>query len=156
MRSLMILTMLAVGGTMTACKKEPEPKPAAKAPKKVEAPPVAQPIFFESGSADLDSAAENRIADKMKASTTWHVLCLGLADSTGDATANKTLSQQRANAAAEQLRKLLPGQGDRVHSYSIGEKVSDGQSALDRRVQFIFFKNNGQTMSEVVAAAGIK
>ncbi len=89
-------------------------------------------------------------------SSDWDVLVLGLADATGDAASNKVLSQKRADAVAAMLREKLPGESSRIKTHAIGEKLASGNaSILERKVEFIFYKDTGLPPRQVVEASGV-
>ncbi len=68
--------------------------------------PPATPVFFEPWSAALDDHATSAIASAAQAAQatpTARVVVTGAADSTGSATANKYISETRAQQVADQL-----------------------------------------------------
>ena len=121
--------------------------------------PIISPVNFETGSTEIAASEQDAIAKaaEVMKSSDWTVLVLGLADATGDAAQNKLLSEQRAEAVAAQLRKLTGGSlGDRIKVHAIGERLATGGSEVsERKVEFVFFKDEGLPLREVVVKSRV-
>jgi outer membrane protein OmpA-like peptidoglycan-associated protein len=123
---------------------EPAPAPAAQE-EKLEFGPVVDPVNFDSGSTSVGASemgAIDQAAGILKAGD-WKVIVVGLADSSGDDETNKVLSQQRADAVAEELRKRVALSDDRLQVRGIGERLATGATQSERKVEFVFYKNAG-------------
>lgn len=103
--------------------------------------PPATPVFFEPWSAALDGHALSSIAaaaQQAQATPTARVVVTGAADSTGSATANKYISETRAQQVADQL--VADGVArERIKVHAVGvvsaAPIPDGTPAqFSRRV----------------------
>jgi len=133
---------------------EPEPEPE---PEPARFGPVVPAVHFETGgtaiAADQLSAVEE--AAEILKTTDWTCAVVGLADATGDAGINKELSQQRADVVAAKLLELSGVSDDRVKAKGIGEKLATGESQAERKVEFVFFRDNGRPLKQVVIRSGV-
>ncbi len=130
---------------LVACAKQPVPSTPDRAP-------IIDPVLFDSGSSSIGESeldAVEKAADIVK-STDWTLLVLGLADATGDPAANRMLSEARAEAVAAEVRKRVSVPENRIVVHAIGERLSTGESVVERKVEFIFFRDEGLPMREVV------
>ena len=154
------LVVLSLFAGAAGCKKEPPapaPKAAPKAPAKA---PIIGAVNFESGSKTIQPSEMGPIdqAAEILRNTDWTVLVLGLADATGDAQANKVLSQERAEAVAAKLRAKVSGSvsSNRIVVHSIGERLADGGSNVsERKVEFVFYHDEGLPLKEVVVRSRV-
>jgi outer membrane protein OmpA-like peptidoglycan-associated protein len=148
---LMLSPVVVVG-----CKKE---APPAAAPKPAPRAPIIAPVYFETGSKEIRASEDVKIARaaEIYKDTDWKVLVLGLADATGDAAANRELSEGRAEAVATRLRSKVGGDPNRrIVTYYIGEKLaSGGEENAERKVEFVFFKDEGLPLKEVVVKSRV-
>ena len=108
-------------------------------------------VLFHSGKAQLESGGIHnvqKLADFLKQYPKNKVLIEGHTDSTGSASHNQTLSEQRADA----VRRALTGMGignDRISTRGYGEDlpVASNDTAatrqLNRRVEIILSDDNG-------------
>ncbi len=130
---------------LVACAKQPAPSTPARAP-------IIDPVLFESGSSSISESeldAVEKAAD-IVTSTDWTLLVLGLADATGDPAANRVLSEARAEAVAAEVRKRVSVPENRIVVHAIGERLSTGESVIERKVELIFFRDEGLPIREVV------
>jgi len=156
--------VLAVG-----CKKKapeapvPEPEPTeveAPAPsidKPVRFGPTVAAVHFETGGSAVPSDqmdAVREAAEVLKGSD-WTCAVVGLADATGDAAINKELSQQRAEAVAAKLLELSGVPATRVKAKGIGERLATGASQSERKVEFVFYRDTGRPLKQVVIRSGV-
>ena len=165
-RALPALLLLAALGCK---KKEPEaptpdpapaPAPAASAPAPAEAKygPILDAVHFESGGTTIGAdqlKAIDAAAETLKTSQ-WTVLIVGLADASGDPAANKVISEQRAEAVAAELRKRVPDvPAERIKVIGVGEKLATGASQSERKVEFVFYEEQGLPLRQVVMRSGV-
>lgn len=152
---LMLLAALTLG----ACAKKTEtaPTPAGGETAR-EKGPVLDPVLFDSGVKTVASTQEPAVdaaAEVLKTSD-WSVLVLGLADSSGDPELNKALSQERADAVAAMLRQKATGvEASRITTFGIGEKLATGETVQERKVEFVFYHENGLTPRQIVMQSGV-
>ena len=109
-------------------------------------------VLFRTDSAELQSGGMRnvqKLADFLKQSTRTNVLIEGYTDSTGSASHNQMLSEQRANA----VKMALTDMGidsDRITTRGYGEQypVASNDTAanrqLNRRVEIILSDDNGK------------
>lgn len=103
-------------------------------------------IRFETNSSILDSKAEAdyKRAITYLASKKKKALLIGFADSRGDADANQSLSEERANAVVEKLRAAGVSSEDALgfgEAVAIGDNTTVEGMSINRRVE-IWIKNN--------------
>lgn len=86
----------------------------------------------------------NEVMEFMGVYPQLRVVCTGHADTTGDRTANLTLSKARAKAVQSYLLEsgVAP---TRVLLNFFGEERATNQGALDRRVEVAFFLRDSRT-----------
>ena len=160
---------------LVGCKKKepeapmPEPAPAAEpAPAPAPAPaepemseadygPVVDPVMFETGGTTIAAGQMGAIdkAAEVAKSSDWSILVVGLADASGDPAANKAISEQRANAVADELKKRVPGIESRIQAVGIGERLATGATQSERKVEFVFYKDKGLPPRQVVIKSGV-
>jgi len=130
---------------LVACAKQPAPSTPERAP-------IIDPVLFQSGSSAIDASEEDAIekAVEILGRTDWTLLVLGLADATGDPAANRELSLARAEAVAGQVRAKVALPANRVVTHAIGERLATGASIQERKVEFVFFRDEGLPMRDVV------
>lgn len=121
-------------------------------------PPLLKPVFFESGQLDFATPAEDKAVVERAANiletTDFSVVVCGLADRDGDAAANKVLAQQRADHVAAMLKEKTKGvPASRIKTYALGEQLATSDSQGERKVEFLFYRDNGQTPATVVENA---
>lgn len=181
MTYLKLLPIALLAFTVACKKKEPEPAPKKEETPVEEtgpvatkpAPPVAKgpvdnpragfgpivgAVHFDTGGTAVPAGqmdAVNQAADVLKSEAKWKLIVVGLADATGDAAANKTISQARADAVAAELKKKAPGAADRIMAKGIGEKLATGASQSERKVEFVFYEDNGLPIKQVVMQSGV-
>ena len=122
------------------------------------APPVLKPVFFETGSTQFSSDADNDViarAVKVLKTSEFHVVVVGLADSAGDPEVNKRLSEERAAAVAKMLKDQSGVRDGRIHVHSVGERLATTETVVQRKVEFVFFIDDGRPIPKVVADSGI-
>jgi hypothetical protein len=137
MRALLMLLSLAAG--------------CAKAP-------VLGAVNFESESTQIANPADQQIIDEAAAilqSTDWSVVVVGLTDTEGDKESNLKLSLARAEAVASQLRNKTKVKESRIVVHGMGERLATGESLRERKVEFVFFKDKGKPIREVVLESGV-
>lgn len=105
------------------------------APTLPEIPP--QTVYFSTGAATLTSQAGDAIRDFAADAGSAPVTVVGHTDATGDASANRTLSQRRADAVAAALREAGATGPITVTSVGSAEPERDvpGAEASNRRVE---------------------
>ena len=101
-------------------------------------------LNFETGSAKLTAESQaqvNNIAAILKAYPKVKIKIGGYTDKTGDATANKKLSQERADAVTDAIKaaganaaQLLPGEGYGSEFATVPADASDEARRVDRRI----------------------
>ena len=101
-------------------------------------------LNFETGSAKLTAESQaqvNNIAAILKAYPKVKIKIGGYTDKTGDAAANKKLSQERADAVTAAIRaaganaaQLLPGEGYGSEFATVPADASDEARRVDRRI----------------------
>lgn len=146
---------------------EPAPAPSAATPAPAPAAPAADPqadygpvvdaVLFNSGGTVIAAdqvGAIDKAAEVLKGSD-WKVIVVGLADATGDAEANKVISQQRADTVVAELRKRVELADDRVMAVGIGEKLATGATQSERKVEFVFYHDKGLPPRQVVMRSGV-
>ncbi len=135
------LTLFAVG-----CPKPPPPPP-----------PIIKPVFFDSGETDFATPAEDKAvvtrAANILDTTTFSLVCVGLADSAGDPAANKVLAMQRAEKVCEMVNSQSKAGKARLHTFAMGEQLATGEHQGERKVEFVFYRDNGQPIAQVVENA---
>jgi outer membrane protein OmpA-like peptidoglycan-associated protein len=90
-------------------------------------------LLFDTNSATLQPSSReqlNNIAMILKAYPSVHVKIGGYTDSTGDAAANQTLSQQRADTVRQQLIDMGVS-GDRLEAQGYGEQYPVGDNSTE-------------------------
>jgi outer membrane protein OmpA-like peptidoglycan-associated protein len=150
----MFLRLLLLSSILvTGCKKaEPEPAAAPPGRQLPARPPMLPAVNFDTGSSAIPGSEEASItrAKEILQTSDWSVVVVGLADATGDAAANKVLSEQRAEAVASRLRQVVPS--SRVIVYSVGERLATGgPDFTERKVESVFFHPTGLPIRDVVA-----
>lgn len=162
--SLKDLGTVALLSLALACAKKapetpaPEPEPAAPAaPAAANYGPVIDAVLFETGGTKIapDQMQAIEAAAEVLRTSDWTVLVVGLADASGDAETNKVLSQQRAEAVADELRKRVSVPAERIVVQGIGEKLATGSSQSERKVEFVFFRDKGLPLKQVVIRSGV-
>lgn len=103
---------------------------------------------------DADGAAVREAAEVLN-STKWSVIVLGLADAEGTSADNLVLSQQRADTVAAMLREQTDIDDARIVTHAIGEKLAVGESVRERKVEFVFFEDEGKPIKDVVVESGV-
>jgi uncharacterized surface protein with fasciclin (FAS1) repeats len=97
-------------------------------------------VFFETGSAELDAAAQATIAEAATAIQALpagsRVRLVGVADAQGDAAANLELSRERARAVQAALEQAVPDADVRYVVRARGEEEG-GELANARRVDIV-------------------
>lgn len=140
MKWLIPVVMLAVG-----CSKPPPP------------PPIIKPVFFEVGSVEFAHPADDKAVVERAANildtTEFSVVCVGLADTSGDAASNKVLAQQRAEHVADMVKAASKAGAKRIHSYALGESLATNDTQGERKVEFVFYRDSGQPIAQVVEHA---
>lgn len=130
MRFLRVITVLSALAAVSACAStEPMGQPSASAPPTASTPMVSAPppsaapevaddvalppspvvVHFEHGKADITGSTMQvlwGLAPSLKAASPSVIRVQGFTDASGKASFNKTLSEKRAQAVADQLRKL--------------------------------------------------
>lgn len=108
--AVVALTALPLVG-LGACARGDKPAPALPAPVAA-APPVCMdfsfPVYFAANSGQLTEAARTMVADaaqRVKGCTLGRIDVVGLADASGGAGVNLTVSRRRANAVADALSR---------------------------------------------------
>jgi outer membrane protein OmpA-like peptidoglycan-associated protein len=126
--------------------------PKADAP-----PPLIKPVFFESGQIEFATPAEDKAVVERAANildtTNFSVVVCGLADREGDAASNKVLAQQRAEHVAQMLRAKTKVDASRIKVFALGEALADSATQGERKVEFLFYNDKGQTPAQVVENA---
>jgi outer membrane protein OmpA-like peptidoglycan-associated protein len=120
--------------------------------------PVLGAVNFDSGTTHITNPSDERYIDEAAEilnSTHWSVIVVGLADAEGDPNANKDLSIARAESVAAQLRAKTEIDDARIVVHGIGERLATGESLKERKVEFVFFKDKGQPVREVVLDSGV-
>lgn len=122
---------------------------------KDEPPPVIKPVFFESGQVTFANPAEDDAvvarAAKILETTEFSVVVVGLADTEGDAASNKALAEQRAEHVAGMLKEKTKGvPAGRIKTFALGEKFATSDTQGERKCEFVFFDDNGQSVQQVV------
>jgi len=109
-----------------------------------------KPVYFETGQAQLasDDRSSDRsldcVARRMKVMKRSSVAVVGLTDITGDSGANQTLSEQRAAYVRSEL--MTRGvDGNRVDAMGLGEVEAKKKRAIDRRVEFVYYRSRKAT-----------
>lgn len=132
----------------------PAPAPAAD---KLDFGPVIDAVNFDSGVVTVpagEMAAVDRAAEILK-SGDWKVIVVGLADAAGDDATNQTVSQQRAEAVAAELRQKVDLSSDRITVRGIGERLASGATQSERKVEFVFYKGgDGMQDRQIVMKSG--
>jgi outer membrane protein OmpA-like peptidoglycan-associated protein len=110
--------------------------------------PILAPVNFDSGSIEIKPPELLQIymaAGVLKGGD-WKVMLVGLSDASGDAAANKKLTEQRCDAVAAELFKLsIPH--SRIVQHPIGERLAtDPNNVRQRKVEFVFY-TGGSGMS---------
>lgn len=121
-------------------------------------PPILSAVNFNSGTTDITNPSDERVVDEaaeILASSKWSVILVGLADSQGNDDTNRALSIARAESIAEMLRAKTDVDDKRIIVHGIGEKLAVGESLRERKVEFVFFKDKGQSVQEVVVESGV-
>lgn len=131
---------------LAACARGDKPAPAVAAPV-ASAPPVCMdfsfPVYFDTNSGQLTEAARAVVADaaqRVKGCVLGRVDVVGLADATGGAGVNLTVSRRRANAVAEALTRAgLPRPTLDIDAVgSAGAVTPEGQpEPLRRRTEVV-------------------
>jgi outer membrane protein OmpA-like peptidoglycan-associated protein len=120
--------------------------------------PVLAPVNFNTGTTELVNDKDQKAIDEAAAileDSEWSVIVLGLADASGDADSNKALALARAEAVATQLRAKTKVPPKRIVVHSIGEKLATGTTVQERKVEFVFYKEKGLPVREVVEESGV-
>jgi OmpA-OmpF porin, OOP family len=145
-----VVILLSVAG----CKKdEPEPAGRQAAARPTGKAPIISPVNFDSGSTAIapDEAAAIDEAAQILRTTEWDVIVVGLADASGDAAMNKQLSEERAEAVAAALRAKVPKmKPERILVHAIGERLATGATQSERKVEFVFYFDEGLPVRQVV------
>lgn len=167
LRSLLLLAGLACLPACTASQVTPAAQPSApsltaeSAPQVLPSPTQPSPsqhraeVRFDKGSAEVRAAAMQILygaAQELRGQRITSVRVVGYTDASGRRTFNQRLSQQRAEAVADQLRKLnlhapqitVVGAGEVTPH---GKKAKRSRAAEDRRVEIII-----ETAPEATAA----
>ena len=152
---LVLVALLA--SSVVGCKKKEPEAPAGQGARAARSP-IISPVNFDSGSTTIAENQEGAIAEAaeiMKRSD-WKVLVVGLADATGDAAMNKQLSEARAEAVAAELRTRVPDvAADRITVHAIGERLATGETQSSRKVEFVFYKDEGMTNREIIVRSRV-
>lgn len=105
-----------------------------------------KPVFFETGQAEFlpeDAQADrtvDQVARRLKVSPWASVVIVGITDIQGDTSVNQRLSEQRADyVRAELLEHGLDP--ERVTAVGIGEVEARRKRAIDRRVEFVYYRS---------------
>jgi outer membrane protein OmpA-like peptidoglycan-associated protein len=130
MKFLRVITVLSALAAVSACAStEPMGQPSASAPPTASTPMVSAPppsaapvaaddvalppspvvVHFEHGKADITGSTMQvlwGLAPSLKAASPQVIRIQGFTDASGKASFNKVLSERRAQAVADQLRKL--------------------------------------------------
>lgn len=120
-------------------------------------PPVLSGVNFVSGSTEVANPSDLQLVDEVVEvleSSNWDVIVVGLADTEGDEAANQKLSIARAEYVADLLRKRSDVEDSRIVVYGMGEKLAVGERLKERKVEFVFYKDQGEPVREVVRASG--
>jgi hypothetical protein len=120
--------------------------------------PVLGAVNFDSGTTRIANPSDERYIDEaaeILATTSWSVIVVGLADTEGDPESNRALSVARAEAVAAQLRSKSDVDDSRIVVHGMGERLATGESLRERKVEFVFFKDKGQPVREVVLESGV-
>lgn len=163
-RSLLLLAGLACLPACAASPVTPAPQPSApsqNAPANPQTLPSPTPsqhrveVRFDKGSAEVRASAMQILygaAQELRGQRITSVRVVGYTDASGRRTFNQRLSQQRAEAVADQLRKLNL-RAERIEVVGAGEVSPHGKKAKrsrvaeDRRVEIII-----ETVPEAAAA----
>jgi hypothetical protein len=120
--------------------------------------PVLGAVNFDSGTTRITNPSDERWIDEaaeVLQSTKWSVIVLGLADTQGDTESNKALSIARAEAVAAQLREKTDVDDARIVVHGMGERLAVGEMLKERKVEFVFFKDKGQPVRQVILDSGV-
>jgi outer membrane protein OmpA-like peptidoglycan-associated protein len=122
---------------------------------KDEPPPVIKAVYFESGQTQFATPADDTAvverAARILETTEFSVVVVGLADTEGDAAMNKALAQKRADHVASLLREKSKGVGaKRIETFALGEKFATSDAQGERKVEFVFYTDRGQSVQQVV------
>lgn len=120
--------------------------------------PVLGAVNFDSGTTRITNPSDERWieqAAEILETSKWSVIVLGLADTQGNEASNKALSIARAEAVAAQLREKADVDDARIIVHGMGERLAVGQSLKERKVEFVFFKDKGQPVRQVVLESGV-
>lgn len=121
-------------------------------------PPILSAVNFNSGTTDITNPSDERLieqAAEVLASSKWSVIVIGLADTEGNAEFNQSLSIARAESIAALLREKSGVDPSRVIVHGLGERLAVGETIKERKVEFVFFKDKGQPIKEVVLDSGV-
>jgi OmpA-OmpF porin, OOP family len=157
----MLARLLIVTSAMTlSCAGSPTPvaigialAPAAEAATPLKTGPVLNPVNFDSGSTEIKPAELLQIymaAGVLKGGD-WKVMLVGLSDASGDAAANKALTEKRCDAVAAELAKLsIPH--SRIVAHPIGERLAtDPNNVRQRKVEFVFYTGGAEMAPRDIA-----
>lgn len=161
MRPLIILCALSVG----CAKSSPPEAPAAEettpspepAPNPTEEAPVLDPVHFATGSAEIEGD-EMYVIDRaanILESDDWSLMILGMADASGDAASNRQLSKERAAAVARAIRARVDVPRERILVHALGERLATTTTITERKVELIFYRDQGLPPREVVIQSGV-
>jgi hypothetical protein len=120
--------------------------------------PVLGAVNFDSGTTHIANPSDERYIDEAAEilnTTNWSVIVVGLADTEGDPDSNRALSVARAEAVASQLRAKADVDPSRIVVHGMGERLATGEMLKERKVEFVFFKDKGQPVREVVLESGV-
>ena len=164
-RSLLLMAGLACLPACAASQVTPVPQPSAPspiaAPANLQTPPSSTPsqhrveVRFDKGSAEVRASAMQILygaAQELRGQRITSIRVVGYTDASGRRAFNQRLSQQRAEAVADQLRKLnlRAEQTEVVGAGEIsphGKKAKRSRVVEDRRVEIII-----ETVPETAAA----
>ena len=121
-------------------------------------PPELGAVNFTSGTTRIANPSDERWieqAAEILETTKWSVVVVGLADTQGNEASNQALSVARAEAVAARLRELTDVDDARIIVHGMGERLAVGEALKERKVEFVFFKDKGQPIREVVLESGV-
>jgi OOP family OmpA-OmpF porin len=114
----------------------PEPQQTAAAASEAK-------VFFATGSAQVDSDHESKLASAAEGWSGGQVIVTGFADQSGDADVNMALSERRSEA----VKQLLINHGveaDAISIKAMGETAANGEGEEERRVEVAFLSEADQ------------